>query len=100
MEAAMMGATGAPTWQGIISGMYNWDDTDFGSLGTTNANRAGNKNADLLFCTTFVGDSLMSDNETIVDMRVDGKDASFSVPAFWAVPEDGKAAHWEVPDAN
>jgi hypothetical protein len=95
MFAAAMAGGG---WEAMITGMYKWDSTHLDAP-AVKTNRAGNTNADLLLCTTFMGKSLMSDNKTIVEMTAGGKKMPVSIPAFWAVPTSG-APSWSIPDVN
>lgn len=91
--------TGGTQWEGGISGMETAYDSALTNLPAINANRKGNQNADLLFCTTLVGQSLMDDNATLVQLSSNGVDASYSVPGFWAVPTSGSES-WHVPGVN
>jgi hypothetical protein len=98
-QYAAMTSGKAGTWEGLVSAMYLGD---YASNSAKPKNREGNKNADLLFCTTLAAEtSLMSDGKTVVQMAKDGKVLPFSAPAFWAVPADtDEDASWNVPDAN
>jgi len=99
---AMSGLGGAtsPTWEGMITAMYEAFSSGLSATPALNGNRAGNKNADLLFCTTLNGESLMSDNSTVVQLSsTSGASAFYSNPAFWLVPTTGSAS-WSVPGVD
>jgi len=96
--AAFSGGDG--TWENGIRGMFSWDSTPLGQP-ALNQNRKGNTAADLLFCVTLVGDSLMSDNSTVVQMSASGTDLPYSVPAFWSIPTNGhQDASWHIPQVG
>jgi hypothetical protein len=102
---AMAGFGGAtnPTWEAMITAMYNGFSTGLDVTPALNENRAGNKHADLLFCTTLNGASLLSDNSTVVQLSStsgsNGTNAFYSNPAFWLVPTTGSAS-WSVPGVD
>jgi hypothetical protein len=89
MEGLLTGSlTGDGTWEAGITGMNSWDAADMTDQPATPANRNGNKAGDVIIATTFMGDSLLSDNTTISQMKVNGVDAFFSVPGYYAIPAD------------
>jgi len=97
---AGMGSATSPTWEGLITAMYDGFGSGLAGMPALSANRAGNKNADLLICTTLNGGSLMTDNSTIVQLSsTDGTKAFHSNPAFWLVPTSGSSS-WHVPGVD
>lgn len=86
------------TWQGLVTTFLNAWDPGL-TVPAVNANRAGNTNADLLFCTTFIGKTLNSDNTTTTQLSSNGENVAMSIPAFWAVPTSGSES-WNVPELN
>jgi hypothetical protein len=92
-------ASGTTLWEVLMTAMYNGFDKTVADKPALNENRAGLKTADLLFSTTLLGQSLMSDNKTIVELSSNGKPAFFSNPALWVVPTEGMAK-WLVPGVD
>lgn len=85
-----------PTWEAMIMGMFRAYTPGLDTVLATQANRAGSTSTDLVFCTTFVGNSLMSDNSSMVQLSSGGSNAYYSNPAYWAVPTTGTAG-WTIP---
>jgi hypothetical protein len=98
MGSMTLAASSPFTWEGMITGMLGSGAGISTSVEATDSARVGNTDADLLFMTTLMGGSLLSDNTTVSQMYIDGEKSSFSVPAFWTVSKSGN--FWSVPDAN
>lgn len=100
---AMGGMSDMSSWEAMIGGMFTGFESGLDTKNATNAGRTGNKNADLLFCTTLTGGGLMSDNKTIAQLK-DGSvkfgdgNAFFSNPAFWLMSSE--TDKWVVPGIN
>merc|ERR1711998_230260 len=101
MGAAMSSSSNDGTWEYTIDAMYaGYDKSSTVGVPAINKERNGQTATDLLFCTTFMGDGLLSDNKTISQLSYSGVKAPFSVPAYWHIPADGSTPKWNVPDVN
>lgn len=96
VETIMSGET---HWEGMVASMYTSFDNTLRDMPALQANMAGFKGADLLFSTTLLGKSLMSDGSTVVEFSSEGKPTFFSNPAYWVIPTEG-FAHWMVPGVD
>lgn len=112
----MMSAATATTWEGTITGLHNGFDPALESMSAVKNPSlwAGTTQTDLLFGTTLVGGSLMSDNSTIVQLssvygengakvaqpgvRVGESDAFYSNPAYWSVSSANPG--WSIPGVD
>lgn len=98
---AGMGQAASPQWEAMISAMYDGFSKGLSKRLATPQNMNGYTKADLLFCTTLNGKSLLSDNSTIVQMSTDKGPAFYSNPAFWLVPTNVPLGfHWHVPGVD